>query len=495
MRRRPRRWCRWRATRLRSTSAPGMPMRPARRESSGAAWHSPAPLRAPGPAAASSDQGPAATTSTAGEWRRAGTVAGRGRIGAAAHRCARTGAVGRKPELCVPARSGPRAGVRRRAAAPAAPARADRAGRRHDHAPGRRLAGECRSPGAGCATAKVSIDQECEQGLRQLPAVARRPAHVVGRPGGAPGARGGGAARPARRRWQAGASGGTAASSRRERTGTPSVVAAAASAPGARRCARRPGARCTVSWHPRRCCFGHARRCCGAGGSERRRRPCRRPAAPIRPATTAAPKLARAAAPPTALIPRRSSRSRLRRRSWPAAAPPTALIPRGSWLRRRSWPAAAPPALTGRLRHAPNWLPAPPKLAARDSARILRPRLRRRSWPAAARLRVVRAARRGEHRRSALAMLRSAHAGRRRGAPFQRLSGVTSGCATGGAAAIGTRSPVAAAIRPTCYRFTTCCRLPRGAARSRTISLSNAESEIMRSRWCGVDEIEGFKQV
>ena len=71
-------------------------------------------------------------------------------------------------------------------------------------------------------------------------------------------------------------------------------------------------------------------------------------------------------------------------------------------------------------------------------------------------------------------MFRWARAARRRGAPFRRLSGVTSGCATGGAAAIGIRSPVAAAIPPTCYRSTTCCRLPRGAARNRKTWLSRA---------------------
>ena len=54
-------------------------------------------------------------------------------------------------------------------------------------------------------TLKVSIDQECEQGLRLLKdlMVACRPAHVVGRPGGARGARGSDPARPARRRARA----------------------------------------------------------------------------------------------------------------------------------------------------------------------------------------------------------------------------------------------------------------------------------------------------
>ena len=106
-------------------------------------------------------------------------------------------------------------------------------------------------------------------------------------------------------------------------------------------------------------------------------------------------------------------------------------------------------------------------LSPRRSRRAL---LRRRSWQAAHRLRVEPAVRRREHRRSSPAMLRAAHAGCRCGVPFRRLSGVTSGYATGGAAAIGIRSPGAAAILPTCYRSTTCCRLPRVAARSRTTS-------------------------
>ncbi len=98
--------------------------------------------------------------------------------------------------------------------------------------------------------------------------------------------------------------------------------------------------------------------------------------------------------------------------------------------------------------------------------RIRRALLRRRSWQAACRLCVERAGRRWE-RRSSPAMLRAAHAGRRCGAPFLRLSGARSGCATGDAVAIGIRSPDAAAIPPTCYRSITCYRLPRVAARSR----------------------------
>ena len=133
------------------------------------------------------------------------------------------------------------------------------------------------------------------------------------------------------------------------------------------------------------------------------------------------------------------------------AAAPTLRRSRRALLRRRSSPAVA-------QRMAPT------------PRRSRRPLLRRRSWQAACHLPVEPAVRRREHRRSSPAMLRAAHAGCRCGAPFPRLSGVTSGYATGGAAAIGIRSPGAAAILLTCYRSTTCCRLPRVAARNRTIS-------------------------
>ena len=102
------------------------------------------------------------------------------------------------------------------AAAPAAPARVDRAGRRHEHPPGRRPAGRRRSRGAAAArhTARrgarpLHLEGEHRPGVRTgtAPAegshVACRPAHVVGRPGGARGARGSDPARPARRRARA----------------------------------------------------------------------------------------------------------------------------------------------------------------------------------------------------------------------------------------------------------------------------------------------------
>ena len=91
-------------------------------------------------------------------------------------------------------------------------------------------------------------------------------------------------------------------------------------------------------------------------------------------------------------------------------------------------------------------------LMSRRGRRVL---LRRRSWKAACRLRVEPAVRGSEHRRGSPLMLRAVLAGRRYGAPFPRRSGVTFGCATGGAAAIAIRSPGAAVIPPTCRRSTT----------------------------------------
>ena len=94
------------------------------------------------------------------------------------------------------------------------------------------------------------------------------------------------------------------------------------------------------------------------------------------------------------------------------AAAPTLRRSRRALLRRRSSPAVA-------QRMAPT------------PRRSRRPLLRRRSWQAACHLPVEPAVRRREHRRSSPAMLRAAHAGCRCGAPFPRLSGVTSGYATG----------------------------------------------------------------
>ena len=58
----------------------------------------------------------------------------------------------------------------------------------------------------------------------------------------------------------------------------------------------------------------------------------------------------------------------------------------------------------------------------------------------------------------------------RHGATFLQLFGATSGTATEDAAVIAIRSPGVAAPLPICCRSTTCCRSPRGVARSRPIS-------------------------
>ena len=135
--------------------------------------------------------------------------AGHGCSGVAAHRFARAGTTqGRS--VCG---AGARYGVGGPAAAPAAPARVDRAGGRHEHAPGRQPAGRRRSRGAAATrhparrgARPLHVEGEHRPGVRTGPApaegshVAPRSAHVMGRPGGARGARSGGAARPARRR-------------------------------------------------------------------------------------------------------------------------------------------------------------------------------------------------------------------------------------------------------------------------------------------------------
>ncbi len=73
----------------------------------------------------------------------------------------------------------------------------------------------------------------------------------------------------------------------------------------------------------------------------------------------------------------------------------------------------------------------------------------------------------------------------RRGATFPRLSGATSGNATVDAAVIAIRSPGAAAPLPICCRSTTCCQSPRAVDRSRPTWFCNAQPGIMQSRWAG----------
>ncbi len=222
---------------------------PARRESSGAAGHSPAPLRASGAAVASSDQGPAAPLLPPARGAEPGPLPvvapSEPRLTAALAPAPSRG--DRNPEPCSDPelRSGPE-----RSAGPVSAAALLHPRRQRElieQAAGmttRQVAGLLASAAPQVApprdtlravapdryTLKVSIDQECEQGLRHLKdlrshvdprmswgdLVARLVREAVARHD----PRGGGGRR--------GRTGGTAASSRRERTGTPSVVAAAA---------------------------------------------------------------------------------------------------------------------------------------------------------------------------------------------------------------------------------------------------------------------------
>ena len=177
-----------------------------------------APVAAPGASAGagapSSDEGPAAQLLPPTDFS-ASTPEPEPVMAAAESRhtaCARAGTTPGRSVCGAVARHG----VGGPAAAPAAPARTDRAGRRHEHPPSRQPAGRRRSRGAAAArhTARrgarpLHIEGEHRPGVRTGTAPAEgshgapRSAHVVGRPGGARGARGGGAARPARRRARA----------------------------------------------------------------------------------------------------------------------------------------------------------------------------------------------------------------------------------------------------------------------------------------------------
>ena len=77
-------------------------------------------------------------------------------------------------------------------------------------------------------------------------------------------------------------------------------------------------------------------------------------------------------------------------------------------------------------------------------------------------------------RRTQPATLSTAVTNPRHGATFPRLSGATSGYATVDAAVIAIRSPGVAAPRPICCRSTTCCRSLRAVARSRPTSICSA---------------------
>ncbi len=236
---------------------------PARRESSGAAWDCPAPLRAPGAAVAASYQGPAAPllppASGAEPVPLPVVAASEPRLTAALAPAPLRG--DRNPELC--SNPEPCSGPERSAGPVSAAALLHPRRQREliEQAVGmttRQVAGLLASAAPQVApprdtlravapdryTLKVSIDQECEQGLRQLKnllshvdprmswgdLVARLVREAVARYD----PRGGGGRR--------GRTGGAAASPRRERTRTPSIVAAVAGAGEQPRAATSPNA-------------------------------------------------------------------------------------------------------------------------------------------------------------------------------------------------------------------------------------------------------------
>ena len=148
-------------------------------------------------------------------------------------------------------------------------------------------------------------------------------------------------------------------------------------------------------------------------------------------------------------------------------------------------PALAHPLTGDRGAHQPEQWPAPLRIASMPAlvCRTRRSSLRRRSRHSAYSLTADRASPQPEQRRTRPANLFTAATYPRRGATFPRRSGATSGCATVDAAVIAIRSPGGAAHLPICCRSTTCCRLPRGVARSRPTSKFNAVRGIMRSEW------------
>ena len=155
--------------------------------------------------------------------------------------------------------------------------------------------------------------------------------------------------------------------------------------------------------------------------------------------------------------------------------PALACRSRRSSLRRRSRHSAHPP--TGdRGAHQPQQWPAPLRMAPIPAQvhESRRSPLRRRSRHSAGPLTADRAVHRPGQRRTRPANLFTAATNPRRGATFPRLSGATSGSAMEDAAVIAIRSPGGAAPLPICCRSTTCCRSPRGVARSRSISSCRA---------------------
>ena len=142
-----------------------------------------------------------------------------------------------------------------------------------------------------------------------------------------------------------------------------------------------------------------------------------------------------------------------------------------SLLRRRSRYSAC--SLTANCpAHQPGQRAAPRRMVPMRApgCRSRRSPLRRRSGYSACPLTADRVAPQPEQRRTRPAMLSTAPTNPRHGATFLRRSGATFGNATEDAAVIVIRSPGAAAPLPICCRSTTCCRSPRGVARTRSIS-------------------------
>ena len=148
---------------------------------------------------------------------------------------------------------------------------------------------------------------------------------------------------------------------------------------------------------------------------------------------------------------------------------------RRSALRRRSLHSACP-LTADRATHQPLQRPAPRRMAPVPAlpCRSRRSALRRRSGCAACYLTAERLAHQPLQRRTQPATLSTAVTNPRHGATFPRLSGATSGYATVDAAVIAIRSPGVAAPRPICCRSTTCCRSLRAVARSRPTSICSA---------------------